>query len=600
MSKPDLSGLPDGVISLLSESLAAAGRGDHFAATATAKRALRFAPGHPEILRLVGLSARAQGDWAGAARHLGEASRARPRDADLALAWADALAQAGDHAGAAAAYRAALSHLRDHAPVWINYIGQLLNTGFPAEAEALCDEALALHPDEPMLWANYGKSLMEQYKPRAAMAAMQTALRLDPSLAWLHSNILFCINYCADMTDDEVLAAYRAWDESFGRPFLPQPLRHENDASPARRLKIGYVSPDFRSHAVAMFIEPILAAHDRAAFEIHLYAAVSRPDATTARLRGLADHWHDISRLDFDAAAAMVRAHKVDILVDLAGHTAENRLPVFARKPAPVQVAYLIGQGTTTGLSAIDGFFADRHMAPPGSEKYFSEQVIRLDRSPLVYQPPAGMPDVGPLPAFRNGHITFGSCTRFIRINDQVVAAWAAILSAVPQSRLLLNNRPFNDPVAAAEFAARMEHHGVARERLRLLCTPSPETTWATYNAIDIALDPFPHNAGTTTIEALWMGVPVISKRDRPPIGRFGASILGALGLDAWVAGDVAEYVAIARERAADLPALAALRQQLRPRFAASELRDAPGLTRAMEAGYRQLWQDWCARQAAR
>lgn len=600
MSGPGLAGLPDAVVAMLAEALAAAQRRDHFAATSLAKRALRFAPDHPEILRLIGYSAREQRDWATAAAYLGRAAKAMPEDLDLALAYADALMRRPDLAAAIAAYRESLSALAGRAEIWINFSGMLLDHGRPSEAEAVCRDGLRLHAGSAPLWANLGKSLMEQYRAEEALAAMRRGLAIDPRLAWLHSNILFCLNYCTGFEAEEIMAEYAAWDAAFGHPALPQPCAHANSPDPQRRLRIGYVSPDFRRHAVAMFFEPILEHHDRWQFETFLYAASDQTDQVSERLRQMADHWRDITQLDDAAAADLIRTDRIDILVDLAGHTAGNRLPVFARRPAPVQFAYLIGQGTTTGLSAIDGFFADGDMAPVGSEHLFSEKLVRLGRTPLAYRPPDGMPDAGPLPALRNGYVTFGSLTRFLRVNDRVIAAWAAILQAVPGARLLLNNRPLHDPIAADALAQRFAAHGISRERLRLMCTTTPQSTWATYNEIDIALDPFPHNAGTTTIEALWMGVPVISKLDRPPIGRFGASILGAVGLADWVTADDDAYVTVARERAGRLDVLADLRQGLRGRVAASPLMDATGLTREMEAGYRRLWQDWCLRQAGR
>ncbi len=320
---------------------------------------------------------------------------------------------------------------------------------------------------------------------------------------------------------------------------------------------------------------------------------VTDPDATTDRFRALADHWRNTIGLSDAAMADLVRRDQIDVLVDLAGHTAGNRLLVFARRPAPVQVEYLLGHGYSSGLSAMDAFLADAVLAPEGCENLFSERLIRLPRIPLAYTPPAEMPPVGPLPALANGFVTFGHFGRPVRLNDGVIAAWSRILHAVPGSRLVLNSAPFGEPAGREMFAARFGAHGIDRARLDLIFTMPQTKTWAAYGMIDIALDPFPHNAGTTTIEALWQGVPVVTLAGRPSVGRFGASILHSMGLDDWVTVDADRYVARAVAAAADPETLARLRGALRERFAASPLHDAPGLARHVEVAFRALWDEW-------
>ena len=358
-------------------------------------------------------------------------------------------------------------------------------------------------------------------------------------------------------------------------------------------MRVGYVSPDFRQHAVALFAEPLLAAHDHSNVELYFYAGVAAPDAATERFRSLADHWRDTLGLSDAELAEQIRGDRIDVLVDLAGHSAGNRLLTFARRPAPVQVAYLLGHGCTTGLSAMNAFLADALLAPDGTDALFSERLVRLPRIPLTYAPPHDMPAVAELPAQANGFVTFGHFGRTERLNEQVIATWARILHAVPQSRLVLNNRPFQEAAFRALFLARFAIHGIEPGRLDLVYTTPQTRTWAAYGDIDIALDPFPHNAGTTTIEALWQGVPVVSLAGRPTVGRFGASILHAVGLDDWVAQDVDAYVARAVAAASDPGALARLRAELRPRFAASPLHDARDLARVVEATYRTLWDEW-------
>ncbi|MBX3455229.1 tetratricopeptide repeat protein, partial [Ferrovibrio sp.] len=500
---------------------------------------------------------------------------------------------------AEASFRKALELRPNSHEASINLAALLLRGGRPQDAETYARRSLALKPDLHQGFNNLAIALEDQGRLDEATGVFRQALKLKPDYASGHSSLLFCLNYRHDLSAEDIAAEYRAWDDQHGKPLLPRPLVHPNEPSKTRKLRIGYVSPDLRQHAVALFFEPLLANHDREAYEIFLYAEVPNPDAMTQKLRGMADHWRFTVGLTDDRMAALIRHDKIDILIDLAGHTAGNRLTVFARKPAPVQFSYLIGHGTTTGLSAIDGFFSDDYMVPPdeASEALFSERIIRIGRSPLVYQPPDDMPAVGSLPMERNKFVTFGCFSRTVRINDDVTALWSALLASVPDSILVLNSKPFAEAATRRMFEDRFYVHGIAPERLKLIYTSPQPNTWAYYNEIDIALDPFPHNAGTTTIEALWMGVPVLSLACRPSVGRFGASILGALGMQDWVAETPDDYIAIGEKWANDKKGLAKLRKGLRGKFQASAMRDGPGLARAIEKGFRQLWDEWCDRQ---
>jgi predicted O-linked N-acetylglucosamine transferase (SPINDLY family) len=496
-------------------------------------------------------------------------------------------------------FRAATRLLPDFADAWVNLAWLLSLAGQAQQAEDAARHAIACNPDNADAHNNLGLALMRQGRLAEAEAALRQAVALRPDFALPHSNILFCLNYRPDVSAEAVFAEYQRWDRQHALPLLPGHMTYELDCSPTRKLRVGYVSPDFRQHAVALFAEPLLAHHDRSAIELHCYAEVAAPDAVTDRFRALADHWHNTVGLSDADVAAQIRQDRIDVLVDLAGHTAGNRLLVFARKPAPVQVTYLLGHGYSSGLSAMDAFLADEQLAPAGSDNLFSETLIRLSRIPLTYEPPAEMPEVAPLPALANGYITFGYFGRTVRLNDGVVATWARILCAVPNSRLMLNSAPFGEAAGRDRMAARFAACGIDESRLVLTCTAPQPRTWEAYGEIDVALDPFPHNAGTTTIEALWQGVPVVSLAGRPTVGRFGASILHAIGLDDWIARDLDEYVARAIAVASSPDALAQLRTTLRSRFAASPLRDAAGLAREVEQAYRALWRGWCGEDAA-
>jgi len=504
------------------------------------------------------------------------------------------LRDAGRYDESIACYQAALRLAPDFADGWSNLAWVLSLNGRAQEAEQAARTAIRHDPNNANAHNNLGGALMRQSRLREAETALREALRLRPDFALPHSNILFCLNYRDDLSPEAIYAEYREWDARHARPLAPaSPAYEALDRTPGRRLRVGYVSPDFRTHAVALFAEPLLAAHDRSQVELFCYAEVPVEDATTQRFRALADHWRSTVGRSDAAIAEQIRQDCIDVLVELAGHTAGNRLLVFARKPAPVQVAYMIGHGCTSGLSAIDAFLADDVLAPPGAEAVFSEQLLRLPRIPLAYRPPEGMPPVAPLPAATAGCITFGYFGRTVRLNDAVIAAWCRILHAIPGARLVLNSTPFAEPAGREDWAARFAAHGIGPDQVHMICTTPQPRTWEAYGAIDIALDPFPHNAGTTTIEALWQGVPVLTLAGRPTVGRFGAAILHAVALDDWVTDTVDAYVARATTAASDLHSLAQLRATLRPRMAASPLLDATGLARAVEAAYRDLWDEW-------
>ncbi|HUN41277.1 MAG TPA: tetratricopeptide repeat protein [Acetobacteraceae bacterium] len=504
------------------------------------------------------------------------------------------LRDAGRYDESIACYQAALKLAPDFADGWSNLAWVLSLNGRAQEAEQAARTAIRHDPNNANAHNNLGGALMRQSRLREAETALREALRLRPDFALPHSNILFCLNYRDDLSPEAIYAEYREWDARHGRPLAPaSPTYAMLDQTPGRRLRVGYVSPDFRTHAVALFAEPLLAAHDRSQVEIFCYAEVPVEDATTQRFRALADHWRSTVGRSDTAVAEQIRQDSIDVLVELAGHTAGNRLLVFARKPAPVQVAYMIGHGCTSGLSAIDAFLADDLLAPPGAEVVFSEQLLRLPRIPLAYRPPEGMPPVVPLPASSAGCITFGYFGRTVRLNDGVIATWCRTLHAIPGSRLILNSTPFAEPAGREDWSARFAAHGIGADRVHMICTTPQPCTWEAYGAIDIALDPFPHNAGTTTIEALWQGVPVLTLAGRPTVGRFGAAILHAVNLDDWVTDTVDSYVARAVAAASNLESLAELRLALRPRMAASPLLDAVGLARSVEAAYRALWDEW-------
>jgi predicted O-linked N-acetylglucosamine transferase (SPINDLY family) len=526
-------------------------------AEAILTESLRLAPNQPWLLRGLALSLISRGAADRAEAMLRHALAIDPNDADAHDTLGAVLAQSGRPIEAEAHHRVALPQTTQRHRVLSNLATTLQTQGRHTEAEQCCRKSLAARPDYTVP----------------------------------HCNLLYSLNYRDDLTADAIFAEYRNWDRQHAAALAPTAPAFAIDRSADRRLRVGYVSADFRQHAVAWFAEPLLAAHDRARIELYCYAAVTTEDTVTQRFRTLAEHWRNIVGLDDATVAEMIRHDGIDVLVDLTGHTAGSRLLLFARKPAPVQVEYLLGHGYTSGLSAMDAFLADAVLAPPGADSLFSERIVRLSRIPLAYAAPDTMPPVAPLPALTNGCVTFGYFGRPDRLNDSVIATWARILDGSAGARLMLNSLACREPAFRDLIAARFAAQGIGRDRLKLVATTPQPATWAAYGGIDVALDPFPHNAGTTTIEALWQGVPVVTLAGRPSVGRFGAMILSAVGMHDWICEDADSYVARAVTTAADPVVLAHTRATLRQRVADSPLCDATGLARQVEAAYRTLWE---------
>ena len=480
--------------------------------------------------------------------------------------------------------------------------GVLSNLGMVLRAQGSMEEAvdiyrrsLAINPADPAAHANLGNLLADLGQLAEAHASYERAIALKPDYAEVRSNIVMQLNYDPAI---DALALYEA-HRAFDRQIAPAPQQiqrgHVNSRDPERRLRIGYVSSDFSTHPVGYYLLPVLASHDPAAVEIHCYSGRLVDDAMTTRLRSHAQHWHSTVGVDDDALAAQIVADGIDILVDLAGHTAGNRLPVFARKPAPIQASWL-GYPATTGLDAIDYRLTDARADPaPEAERYHTETLVRLPNGFHCYVPAETTPDVASLPARASGSVTFGSFNNLSKINDAVIACWSRLLMALPSSRLIVKARPLNDAATRARYQAKFESAGAATDRLRLLPT---EQSWsahmAQYDAIDIALDPFPYNGTTTTCDALWMGVPVITWSGDRHAARVGASLLTTVGLPELIARDPDDYLAKAMALAGDLDRLANLRAGLRARLQASPLCDATGFARALEAAYRGMWRNWC------
>jgi predicted O-linked N-acetylglucosamine transferase (SPINDLY family) len=504
-----------------------------------------------------------------------------------------ALLLKGSLVDAAAALRRAAELDEKHAIAHVNLAFALHALHRVDEAANVVERAVPLMP-APALNA-LGLLRMEQGRVGDAIQCFRRSIALDESNPDPHSNLLLALNHAEDISLEAFVAEHRRWAEEFETPLVSFRRPHCNDRSADRTLRIGYISPDFRQHPVGFFIEPAIAGHDREHFQVVCYSDIGRGagDELTRRLErecGV-DGWRVVSGLDDDRVAQTIRDDRIDILVDLAGHTARNRLCVFARKPAPVQVSYL-GYSASTGMAAIDYLISDELLTPTGMfDALAPEEIVRLPRAYVCYTPGKNLPPVGPLPAELTGVVTFGSLNRLAKVTPRVFDAWAEIVRRTRASRLLLHADAGQHLDAVR---ARWRELGLAAERLEIVDRVSLDDYFHLFNRIDIALDPFPHNGGKTTRDALMMGVPVVTQCGELPISRAGLSCLAPLGLEHLVAYGVEDYVAIAARLAVGLPRLAEVRRTLRPKMLASPLTDAAVYVADLEAAYRAMWRKWC------
>jgi protein O-GlcNAc transferase len=476
-----------------------------------------------------------------------------------------------------------------HAETYNNLGNCLKEMGRFTESIYCFEKSITLKPALAPAHNNLGVVLKDLGRLDEAELCYRRALELKPDFAEAYSSLLFTLNYHPDKSSEAIFAAYQEYDQRFCVPLRDQWRPFSNTLESHRRLRVGYVSPDFRICSARHFLEPLLANHDKSAVEVFAYAQLVVEDQMTAAYKGYVDHWVPTLGISDADLAERIRADQIDILVDTAGHSANHRLGVFARKPAPVSLSWL-GFGYTTGLSAIDYYLTDEMVAPPGSEHLFSEAPWTLDPVGSVYRPAQGMGEVNLLPALSRGYVTFGTLTRSVRINHRTIRVWAQILQQVPHARLVIDSGSYKEVPIQDSLAALFAAQGISRDRLEI----GYHSPWDVLRGIDIGLDCFPHNSGTTLFETLYMGIPLITLADRPSMGRFGSSILRALGRSEWIAQTEAEYVRKAVALAGDLPALASNRAIQRGQMEASPLMDEPMFARKVESAYRTMFGRWC------
>ncbi|HEX4052901.1 MAG TPA: tetratricopeptide repeat protein [Tepidisphaeraceae bacterium] len=593
---------------------------------------LNASPNEPDALEMLGALLSQRGRHGEGLALIDRALALRPHAADYHANRGLILSNIGRNDEAVAAYRAALA-LRPDSPIALYNLGNsLLRLDQDDEAMDCYQRAVALAPNEANIYGNLGNLLLKKDRLDDAIAAYRRASELSsdhgqprsqsPHLMNLAralidagqldeaisnyrrvyslrsidgtapqnvgSEVLFLLSFLPGYDARRILQEHRDWNAQ-----LAEGLRsagpHENDRSPQRRLRIGYVSPNFRNHVQSLFTVPLFSRHDHQNFEIYCYADVRSPDSLTLRLRGCADVWRNIAEMTDQQVTDIIRCDCIDILVDLTLHMADNRMLVFARKPAPVQVTWL-GYPGTTGLETIDYRLTDPYLDPPGeTDAFYVERSIRLPHTfwciDLQALEPADTPPVNPLPALEAGKITFGCFNTFSKINQPLLELWARVLNAVPNSRMLM---------LAPSGSRRQWVSQLLSDRVDFISRQPRNEYLKFYHRVDLGLDTLPSNGHTTSLDSFWMGVPVVTLIGNTVVGRAGFSQLSNLQLSELVAKTADEYVTIAAKLAADLPKLAELRRTLRERMRFSLLMDADRFTRDIESAYRQMWLTWC------
>ncbi len=499
----------------------------------------------------------------------------------------------GKMASAIACYREVLAIEPNNADAYNNIGSACAEQGLRDESMTYYRRAIELNPGFALAHGNLAVALQMLGRLDESIAAHRAAVELAPDNAGLHSNLLYALNYHPRHDPAMLFAEHRAWGQRHADPLTARSAPHTNARERNKRLRVGYLSPNFMAHAVNFFSEPILTWHDHTQFEIVCYADMLQGDETTNRLRTYADEWREIGSLTDEQVCDLVRRDQIDILVDLTGHIGCNRLLIFARKPAPVQVTY-IGYQNTTGMRGMDYRPTDEYSDPPGAtEAWHTETLVRMPRTFFCYLPSPYAPLVDESPAVKNGFVTFGSFNNFSKITPDVLRVWAQIVSRVAGSRLIL--LADITPSLRQYVQGVFDTQGVDPGRLELVNRLPREKYLELISRADVALDPFPFNGHTTTCDALWQGVPVVTLSGQNYVSRFGGSGLMTLGLESLIARTAPEYIEIATTLASDVGRLKSLRGSLRQRMAASPLLDFQTFTRNLEAEYRKMWIRWCA-----
>jgi len=537
------------------------------------RRAIELKPDYAGAHSNLGAALRDQGKLEDAIAAFRRALELKPDYVEANFNLGAALRDQGKREDAIACCRRALELKPDYVEAHYNLGAALRDQGKLTEAVACCRRALELKPDFVEALNNLGNAFKDQGNLGDAVTAYRRALEQKPDYVEAHSNLLMTFHYGASVAPAALAAAHAEFDRQHAAPLRGAIAPRESIRDRPGRLRLGFVSPDLGRHPVGYFLVRVFENLGEEQLETICYSDRIIKDDLTRRLQAAATEWRDVTGLPDERLAEQIRSDRIDILFDLTGHTARNRLLVFARKPAPIQITW-IGYEGTTGLATMDYLLADRHVVPAGSQEYYREQVLRLPDGYLCYDPPGTAPPVSPLPSLKNGYPTFGSFNKLAKFTPEVVAVWSDILRRVPTAQLVLKYRGLGDPTVRRRYLDLFGSHGVEPQRLQLLPHSSYAEYLAAYHEVDLALDPFPFSGSTTTCEALWMGVPVVTCPMETFASRHSLSHLSNVGLTETISGDLVEHVERAVSLAGDVPRLAALRGGLRERMAASPLCD--------------------------
>ena len=555
------------------------------------REALRCQPDMAIVHMILGIALHQCGRWQDSLIHLQEACRLEPTSSEAQTNLGITLMDIGRLDEAEACHRKALEINPQSAQACNNLGAVHERQGKLNEALHSYRRAVDCDPGSPSAYANVGAVLRNMGKLDEAIAWYRHAIRFLPNCSEIHGSLLYALLFCPGYDAEAIHDEHCLWDRLHGRPLAKFMVPHANDRGPERRLRVGYVSADFRDHVVGRNLLPLFREHDHLQFEVICYANVFHPDGLTRRFQDSADVWRSIVGLSDDQLAQLVREDGIDILVDLTLHMSNSRLLAFARKPAPVQVTFA-GYPGTTGLSAMDYRLTDPYLDPPGlGDGHYCEESIRLADSFWCYEPPNDGPAVNRLPALENGFVTFGCLNNFCKINGPVIELWAEVLKSIDQSRLVV----LADEGAQRQHVLKLlEEHGIPAERVGFVGHRPYERYLEFYHGIDIGLDTFPYNGHTTSLDSLWMGVPVITLIGQTVVGRAGLCQLQNLGMPELIAQTPEQFVETAVKLAGDLPQVQTMRATLRVRMRQSPLMDARRFTGSIEDAFRAMWKRWC------
>jgi predicted O-linked N-acetylglucosamine transferase (SPINDLY family) len=555
------------------------------------RRALALRPDFAEAWYNLANALKEQGKFDEAAAACRRAVEIRPNRVEAHINLGNILQAMRQFEEAVRCYRRALALRPDDVEAYSNLGNALRNGGLLDQAIAAFRRCVRLRPEFHIAHCNLGNALKDAGQIDEAVACYRRAVELCPSDVISHSNLVYSVYYHPDYDSAAILQENRRWNAMHAASLGDRSSPHDNDPDPRRRLRIGYVGADFRDHCQSLFTIPLLSRHDHEQFEIFCYSNVPRPDAFTERLRECADCWRETTGRTDEEVAQQVRADQIDILVDLTMHMSNGRPLLLARKPAPVQVAYLAYPGTT-GLSAIDYRLTDPYLDPPGkADADYAEQSFRLPDTFWCYDPLADQPTPNSLPAIKEGRITFGCLNNFCKVADGTLALWSRVLAALEDSRLVLLSPPGEHRERVLD---QFRRGSIDPSRIEFVQHRPRPKYLELYHRIDMSLDTLPYNGHTTSLDSLWMGVPVVTRVGRTVVGRAGYSQLSNLGLSELVAWSDDQFVSIATDLARNWTRLAHLRGTLREQIERSPLMDAAGFARNIEAAYRFMWQQWC------